>query len=83
MRSKRKVRTGTVTSAGMKKTIVVAVERTFQHPKLGKTVRKTSKLYAHDEENKAAVGDIVMVMETRPLSSTKRWRLTEVIKKAE
>jgi small subunit ribosomal protein S17 len=83
MRSRRKVRTGTVTSAKMDKTIVVKVERAFKHPQYGKTVKRTSKVYAHDEENQAGVGDVVMVMETRPLSKTKRWRLTKILEKSE
>ncbi len=82
MRNKRKVRTGTVTSAKMDKTIVVAAERTMKHPQFGKIVKKTSKVYAHDDENQARIGDIVMVMETRPLSKTKRWRLLKIIEKA-
>lgn len=82
MRNRRKFRTGTVTSAKMDKTIVVAVERTFKHPQYGKTVKKTSKVYAHDEENQAVVGDVVMVMETRPLSKTKHWRLTKILEKS-
>ncbi len=81
-RNKRKVRTGTVTSAKMDKTIVVAVERTFKHPQYGKTVKRTSKVYAHDDENQAGVGDVVMVMETRPLSKTKNWRLVKVLEKS-
>lgn len=82
MRNKRKVRTGTVASAKMEKTIVVVVERTLKHAQYGKTVKRTSKVYAHDENNQAGVGDVVMVMETRPLSKTKRWRLVKVLEKA-
>lgn len=82
MRNKRKIRVGTVTSAKMDKTIVVAVKRTMKHPQFGKVVSRTSKVYAHDEENQAGVGDIVSVMETRPFSKTKRWRLTKVLDKA-
>jgi small subunit ribosomal protein S17 len=81
-RNRRKVRTGTVTSSKMDKTIVVAVERTFKHPQYGKTVKRTSKVYAHDEENQAGVGDVVMVVETRPLSKAKRWRLTKILEKS-
>lgn len=81
-RNRRKVRTGTVTSAKMDKTIVVAVERTFKHPQYGKTVKRTLKVYAHDEENQAGVGDVVMVVETRPLSKAKRWRLTKILEKS-
>jgi len=82
MRNKRKVRTGTVTSARMDKTIVVAVERTMRHPQYGKIINMTSKLYAHDEQNQANIGDVVTVMETRPLSKLKRWRLVKVVEKA-
>jgi len=66
----------------MDKTIVVAVERTVRHPLYGKTIKRTSKIYAHDEENQCKVGDIVKVMETRPLSKTKRWRLVSIVEKA-
>ncbi len=66
----------------MNKTIVVTIERLFKHPVFGKTVRKSKKLYAHDEENKAKAGDKVIVMETRPLSKTKRWRLLEITETA-
>jgi small subunit ribosomal protein S17 len=82
MRNKRKVRTGTVTSANMDKTIVVAVKRSLRHPRLGKTISKTSKVYAHDEENQAKIGDLVAVMETRPISKSKRWRLTKILERA-
>lgn len=82
MRNKRKVRTGIVASAKMDKTIVVAVERTMKHPQYGKIIKSTSRIYAHDEENQANIGDIVMVMETKPFSKTKRWRLTKVLEKA-
>jgi small subunit ribosomal protein S17 len=82
MRNKRKTRTGTVTSALMNKTIVVAIERVLKHPQYGKVISRTSKLYAHDAENQAGVGDIVAVMETRPLSKTKRWRLEKILEKA-
>ena len=82
MRNKRKVRTGIVASAKMNKTIVVAVERTMKHPQYGKIIKSTSRIYAHDEENQANIGDIVMVMETKPFSKTKRWRLTKVLEKA-
>jgi small subunit ribosomal protein S17 len=83
MRNKRKIRTGRVSSARMNKTIVVSTERTLKHPQYGKIIKKTSKLYAHDEKGEAGVGDLVMVMETRPISKTKRWRLTKVLAKAE
>jgi len=82
MRNKRKVRIGTVTSSNMDKTIVVSVKRTMKHPQLGKIISRTSKVYAHDEENQAGVGDIVVVMETRRLSRLKRWRLTDILAKA-
>ncbi len=83
MRNKRKVRTGIVKSAKMQKTIVVAVERTLRHSLYNKTIKRTSKLYAHDPEELAGEGDRVMVMETKPLSKTKRWRLVKVLDKAE
>ena len=82
MRNNRKVRTGTVISAKMAKTIVLGVERTLKHPRYGKTIKRISKVYAHDEKNEANVGDIVKVMETRPLSKTKRWRVIEILEKA-
>ncbi len=78
----RKVRMGRVTSSKMDKTVVVTVDRLVQHPLYGKTIKKRSKLYAHDEENQCNEGDIVRVMETRPLSRTKCWRVVEIIKKA-
>jgi small subunit ribosomal protein S17 len=78
----RKVREGLVVSDKMDKTVVVAVEDRFKHPLYGKVVRRTSKLKAHDEQNAAVVGDRVLVMETRPLSATKRWRVVEVLEKA-
>ncbi|HEY5531059.1 MAG TPA: 30S ribosomal protein S17 [Candidatus Anoxymicrobiaceae bacterium] len=81
-RASRKVRVGKVVSDGMDKTIVVAVETLVRHPLYGKTIKRTTKLYAHDEENQCGVGDVVEVMETRPLSKTKRWRLVSVVEKA-
>ena len=81
-RGRRKVREGLVVSDKMDKTIVVAVEDRVKHPKYGKVIRRTSKLKAHDEQNSAGVGDRVLLMETRPLSSTKRWRLVEILEKA-
>ena len=78
----RKVMTGTVVSNKMDKTIVVAVETSVKHPIYGKIVKKTYKLKAHDEENQCQIGDRVKVMETRPLSKDKRWRLVEVVEKA-
>ena len=81
-RNLRKVMTGTVVSNKMDKTIVVAVETSVKHPIYGKIVKKTYKLKAHDEENQCQIGDRVKVMETRPLSKDKRWRLVEVVQKA-
>jgi len=78
----RKVREGLVVSDKMDKTVVVAVEDRVKHPLYGKVMRRTSKLKAHDEGNTAGVGDRVLLMETRPLSATKRWRLVEIIEKA-
>ena len=82
-RNLRKTRTGRVISEKMDKTIVVAVEDNVQHPLYKKTVKRTYKLKAHDEENVCSVGDVVKVMETRPLSKDKRWRLVSIIKKAQ
>ena len=73
---------GTVTSNKMDKTIVVSVETSVKHPIYGKVVKRTYKLKAHDEENKCQIGDKVKVMETRPLSKDKRWRLVEIVEKA-
>ncbi len=81
-RSSRKTRAGVVVSAKMDKTIAVSVERLFKHPTFGKTVRKSKKFYAHDEENKAKLGDKVEIMETRPVSKSKRWRLLRVTEEA-
>jgi small subunit ribosomal protein S17 len=78
----RKTKTGTVTSNKMTKTITVTVERKVKHPIYGKFVKKSTKFHAHDEENQCTPGDIVKIMETRPMSKTKRWRLVEVIEKA-
>jgi len=78
----RKVREGLVVSDKMDKTVVVAVEDRVKHPLYGKVIRRTSKLKAHDEANTAGVGDRVLLMETRPLSATKRWRVVQVIEKA-
>ncbi len=78
----RKTRTGVVVTAGMEKTIVVSVQRLLKHSVFGKTIRKSKRLYVHDEENKAGKGDKVLVMECRPLSKTKRWRLVKVTEKA-
>ena len=82
LRSARKVRVGTVVSAKQQKTVVVAVERRVSHPLYGKQVARTRKLYAHDEENTAKEGDIVRIMETRPLSKLKRWRMVDVVTQA-
>jgi small subunit ribosomal protein S17 len=81
-RGYRKTREGYVVSDKMDKTVVVAVEDRFTHPLYGKVVRRTSKLKAHDEANAAGVGDRVLVMETRPTSATKRWRVVEILEKA-
>ena len=81
-RAFRKTRVGKVISDKMDKTIVVAVVETFAHPLYKKTVRRTYKLKAHDEQNACGIGDRVKVMETRPLSKDKRWRLVEIIEKA-
>lgn len=81
-RNLRKTRIGIVSSNKMEKTITVAVERKVKHPIYGKFLNKTTKFHAHDEKNECTVGDVVRIMETRPLSKTKRWRLVEVIEKA-
>jgi small subunit ribosomal protein S17 len=78
----RKVMQGTVVSSAMDKTVVVAVETRKPHPLYKKIVRSTSKYKAHDESNACAVGDVVRIMETRPLSRTKHWRLVEIVEKA-
>jgi small subunit ribosomal protein S17 len=78
----RKLREGLVVSDKMDKTVVVAVEDRVQHPLYGKTMRRTSRLKAHDETNACGVGDRVRLMETRPLSTTKRWRVVEILEKA-
>jgi small subunit ribosomal protein S17 len=82
-RGRRKVREGYVVSDKMDKTVVVAVEDRVKHRLYGKVLRQTSRMKAHDEANSAGVGDRVRIMETRPLSATKRWRLIEIIEKAE
>ncbi len=81
-RNLRKTRTGKVISNKMEKTIVVAIEDHVKHPLYGKIVKRTYKLKAHDEENTCNIGDTVKVMETRPLSKDKRWRLVEIIERA-
>ncbi len=81
-RKRRKTRIGIVSSNKMMKTITVAVERKVKHPIYGKFLKKTTKFHAHDDLNTAGIGDVVRIMETRPLSKTKRWRLVEIIEKA-
>ena len=81
-RNLRKTRTGVVTSNKMDKTIVIAAKFKETHPIYGKFVQKTKKYHVHDEKNEANVGDTVLIMETRPLSKTKRWRLVQIIEKA-
>ena len=78
-----KVRIGVVSSNKMDKTIVVAIETKVRHPLYGKTVNRTTKYKAHDENNEARIGDKVLISETRPLSKTKRWKLVKIVKKAE
>jgi small subunit ribosomal protein S17 len=80
--NRRKVREGTVVSSSMEKTAVVAVIERVRHRQYAKTVQRTKRLYVHDEENTASVGDKVRVAETRPLSKTKRWRLVEIVERA-
>jgi len=82
MRNSRKERIGVVTSDKMDKSIVVAVNRKVKHPKYGKFVRVTSKFMAHDEKQEGHIGDTVRIMETRPLSKNKRWRLVEIVERA-
>jgi len=81
-RGHRKTRVGRVVSDKSEKTRIIVVERSFQHPLYEKTVRRRRKFAVHDEENRSRVGDVVSIMETRPLSKTKRWRLVEVVEKA-
>jgi small subunit ribosomal protein S17 len=81
-RNARKTRIGVVVSDKMAKTVVVSIERRVQHPVYGKMVRRTKKLKAHDEQNEAKTGDTVRIMETRPLSKDKRWRVVEIIERA-
>ncbi|MDF3027729.1 MAG: ribosomal protein [Fluviicola sp.] len=81
-RNLRKERIGTVTSDKMEKSIVVSVERKVKHPKYGKFVKKTTKFVAHDENNDCNIGDTVKIMETRPLSKNKNWRLVEILERA-
>jgi len=81
-RNQRKTREGLVVSDKMDKTIVVAVEDRVKHALYGKVLRRTSKLKAHDEQNECGIGDRVLIMETRPLSATKRWRIVQILEKA-
>jgi len=81
-RNLRKEKVGVVTSDKMEKSIVVAVERKVKHPKYGKFVKKTTKFVAHDETNDCNIGDTVRIMETRPLSKSKNWRLVEIVERA-
>ena len=81
LRGRRKTRIGLVTSNKMEKTITVSVERKVKHPIYGKFLKKTTKFMAHDEKNECSIGDIVRIMETRPLSKNKCWRLVEVVEK--
>lgn len=80
-RNLRKIRVGVVSSNKMDKSIVVLVERKVKHPLYGKFVKKSTKFHAHDEKNECSIGDTVRIMETRPISKTKRWRLVEVVEK--
>ena len=81
-RNLRKTRVGKVVSDKMDKTIVVAIEDSYKHPVFGKIIKRTLKVHAHDENNECGIGDTVKIMETRPLSKTKRWRLVSIIEKA-
>ncbi len=81
-RSRRKVRVGTVVSNAMDKSAVIRIDRQIKHPLYQKPVKTSSKLYVHDQNNEAGVGDLVRVVETRPLSKSKRWRLLEIVEKA-
>jgi small subunit ribosomal protein S17 len=80
-RKLRKTKIGVVTSNKMTRTITVAVERRVKHPIYGKFVKKTTKFHAHDDKSECSIGDLVRIMETRPLSKTKRWRLVEIVEK--
>ncbi len=81
-RNNRRTRTGKVISTKMEKSIIVSIERKVAHPLYKKYFKRTTKFYAHDEKNEAGVGDTVKIMETRPLSKLKRWRLVEIVNKA-
>lgn len=80
-RARRKTRTGIIVSDKMGKTVTVVVERRFAHPLYGKGVKQTKKYHAHDENNEYKVGDVVRIMETRPMSKTKRWRVVELVER--
>ncbi len=80
--NRRKVREGTVVSDQMQATVIVAVVERVRHPRYGKTVQRTKRLYVHDEQNEAKIGDRIRVIETRPLSKLKRWRLMEILERA-
>jgi small subunit ribosomal protein S17 len=82
-RGQTKVRVGVVTSNAMDKTVTVTVERTVPHPLYKKTVKRTKKFKAHDKDNSCNVGDVVRIAETRPMSKTKRWRVTEIVRRAD
>jgi small subunit ribosomal protein S17 len=81
-RNSRKERIGKVVSNKMQKSITISIDRKVKHPIYGKFMKKTTKLMAHDEKNEAGIGDVVRIMETRPLSKNKRWRLVEIVEKA-
>lgn len=81
-RNSRKERIGKVVSNKMQKSITITIDRKVKHPIYGKFMKKTTKLMAHDEKNEAGIGDTVLIMETRPLSKSKRWRLVEILEKA-
>ena len=82
-RGRRKLRTGVVTSDSMDKTIAVTISRTYQHPLYKKILRKTTKVLAHDEQNACRVGDLVQVIETRPISRRKKWKVRQIVSKIE
>ena len=81
-RNMRKTRVGKVVSDKMDKSVVIAIEDSYKHPAFGKIIKRTLKVHAHDENNECGIGDTVKIMETRPLSKTKRWRLVEIVEKA-
>jgi small subunit ribosomal protein S17 len=81
-RKKRKIKVGWVVSNKMQKTVVVAIDRLLRHPRYNRVIKRTSKLYAHDGKNQCRIGDKILVMETRPFSKLKRWRVVEVLEKA-